>query len=793
MNRFKNGAARPPLRVRANEDSPRYGADLNGENASEQARTYDCEIRREQMVWPDGSSEWVIRLPDGRGIREPDISLGYACAAYSAGGFASIEDAQAALPGVHRYKGLDDLGLVSMHFDPGEKKPAPPRRLTPEEIAAAEKVHKQLVGLRTEATREELAQISTTRSITLAALERAEMLGVLRFGEVCGQACWVLTDWSERCAEARRLDNQPFPAIAGPDGAERLGVRKAHTLAGSRKDWLVGLRVDRGPAFEILEASEMIFVAEGGPDYLALWDFVLERELDLTVLPVAILGRGVIDIHEAALELCKGKRVRIFAHVDRDRGGLEQARKWGRQFQKASCAAVEIAHLEFLRKADGSPVKDVNDLVALDPAQAPELEQLFSLEPQPRLEMLHTTTAGWTTGAKDYSRLFTDDFKKTSRAANEAAQEEQSETYQPKGNSPVGYVTQGLRPNDILVGDGLLERSGALMIAGPSGIGKSSIAMQLGCYWCCGATAFDLAPPRPLRVLMVQHEDSHNDLVRMSALVEASGLDRALIGRNFWIETVRGKIGRDAVAIMHDLVQWHRADLLILNPLSAFHDGNISDNADNVKFLYGELGALLDELKIGLCVLHHKGKPPRNGKKEQEDIYHEIQYEILGGSTLTNFFRGIITVSPIPNSEIYKFVVAKRFQYSGWISPIQHFKWDPDRSKRLWIHATIGEAETAKATSRKSLEDLRELVPIIGTIARERLENEAAEKGFLRRERDALLEEALSDTTPDASRLYKWLIYNPEGRAKVAYSRSEQPADETAEAVKEAKRQQKKR
>jgi hypothetical protein len=180
--------------------------------------------------------------------------------------------------------------------------------------------------------------------------------------------------------------------------------------------------------------------------------------------------------------------------------------------------------------------------------------------------------------------------------------------------------------------------------------------MQCGCCWCCGAAAFDFAPPRPLRIVMVQNEDSRNDLVRMSRVLHHLGLNLPdktadpleLIRQNFWIEPLRGKIGSEAVRIMRDLVRWHRAGPLLINPISAYHDGNISANEDNIRFLYGELGALLDSEQIGIFALHHKGKPPKGQNKNsaQEDVYYEIMYDILGGSTLTNFFRGIITVSP---------------------------------------------------------------------------------------------------------------------------------------------------
>jgi hypothetical protein len=331
--------------------------------------------------------------------------------------------------------------------------------------------------------------------------------------------------------------------------------------------------------------------------------------------------------------------------------------------------------------------------------------------------------------------------------ANPNRDETTDEPYQPKGSSPVDYLRRGVRTEDILLGNGFLERASAVLLAGPSGIGKSSIAMQAGCCWSCGAAAFDLEPPKALRIVMMQNEDSANDLVRMSESLRFLSLNQKLIQENFWIETVRGKIGHGAIKVMRDLIKWHRADILLLNPLSAYHDGDISQNKDNIKFLYGDLGALLEELRIGLFGFHHKGKPAKghHGKNNQppEDVYYQVMYDILGGSTLTNFFRGIITVSPVGNSQVFKFVVAKRFEESGWITKTQPFKWHEDRNRRLWVPASVMEADKAKSSAGKTLEDLRKLVPVSDTIAREVLEHKAAKAGFVRREYQGLLAEAL--------------------------------------------------
>src|SRR6516162_6948539 len=103
---------------------------------------------------------------------------------------------------------------------------------------------------------------------------------------------------------------------------------------------------------------------------------------------------------------------------------------------------------------------------------------------------------------------------------------------------PISYLQAGVRQQDILLGNGFLERGCAALVAGASGIGKSSIAMQCGCCWSCAQAAFDLAPSQALRIVMVQNEDSRNDLARMSEAIRHLNLNIDQIRENFWIETV---------------------------------------------------------------------------------------------------------------------------------------------------------------------------------------------------------------------------------------------------------------
>jgi hypothetical protein len=60
-----------------------------------------------------------------------------------------------------------------------------------------------------------------------------------------------------------------------------------------------------------------------------------------------------------------------------------------------------------------------------------------------------------------------------------------------------------------------LCRRGLLLLCGPTGIGKSSFAMQCMILWALGLPAFGIAPVRPLKSLLIQAENDEGDLAEM--------------------------------------------------------------------------------------------------------------------------------------------------------------------------------------------------------------------------------------------------------------------------------------
>lgn len=134
---------------------------------------------------------------------------------------------------------------------------------------------------------------------------------------------------------------------------------KAQTLPDSWASTPIGLR-ESAP-------FPNIALTEGSPDFLAAHHFIFREGKVDTWAAVAILGAGM-TIPDDDLLLFKGKRVKIFAHADEK--GQQGAKRWWIQLEPF---AAKITAFNFwnYRKADGSPVKDLNELATLQPAELP--------------------------------------------------------------------------------------------------------------------------------------------------------------------------------------------------------------------------------------------------------------------------------------------------------------------------------------------------------------------------------------------------------------------------------------
>ena len=186
----------------------------------------------------------------------------------------------------------------------------------------------------------DLAQrVADSRGLHITAVEFAFLwLKTLGFVRWCNTECWALRDRSRRCIEARRIDRGDFPASAN------CNERKAHVFAGySDKSWPVGILPLGFEEPWLKQHCHKIMLVEGGPDYLAASQLIVESsatDFD-NVLPVAILGAGN-DIADDALVHFSERQTTIVAHPG-DAGRAAGAR-WAKQIQHAG-GRVKIFNL----------------------------------------------------------------------------------------------------------------------------------------------------------------------------------------------------------------------------------------------------------------------------------------------------------------------------------------------------------------------------------------------------------------------------------------------------------------
>jgi len=128
-------------------------------------------------------------------------------------------------------------------------------------------------------------------------------------------------------------------------------------MPGSEAAWPVGLAN--------AEPLDDILLVEGGPDLLAAHQLVIQGGAVGRVAPVAMLGAS-LHMSEVTIERFRNRRVMLCPHLDANGHGLEAAKRWAIQL-RAAARSIEWIDLSGLRRADGSPAKDLCDLMSGGP------------------------------------------------------------------------------------------------------------------------------------------------------------------------------------------------------------------------------------------------------------------------------------------------------------------------------------------------------------------------------------------------------------------------------------------
>ena len=275
-----------------------------------------------------------------------------------------------------------------------------------------------------------------------------------------------------------------------------------------------------------------------------------------------------------------------------------------------------------------------------------------------------------------------------------------------------------------------LCKGGGLLLVGPTGVGKSSLAMQMMIGWALGRSQFGIEPARPMKSLLIQAENDEGDEAEMRDGVfsglNVSEADRSLACSRIFVAQENTRTSEEFFQdTVRPMLEQIKPDLLWIDPALAYLGGENNSQQAVGAFLRNGLNPLLTEFNCGAVVIHHTNKP-YSGPDKRGPVDHAY----LGGGSAewSNWSRAILTLQKTDNATIFELRAAKRGNRLGWKEAdktttafnrfIAHNK---EPGTICWLDVDPGLAEGLGCGVAKSGDDVLKHVPLDRPIAKNRL------------------------------------------------------------------------
>jgi hypothetical protein len=351
---------------------------------------------------------------------------------------------------------------------------------------------------------------------------------------------------------------------------------------------------------------------------------------------------------------------------------------------------------------------------------------------------------------------------------------------------------------DELLKTRYLGRSGGLLMVGPTGIGKSTIAMQCLLLWGLNRPAFGIQPNGNLKSLIIQAENDDVDMAEMfngvCEALELNGTERENGGKQIVAVREDATSGSDFfLKVVRPMLAKHKPDLLLIDPALAYLGGESKSQRDVGHFLRTLLNPLIREFNCGAIVLHHTNKPP-SGKDASTWSGNDYAYSGGGSAEWANWARAVLVLKPIKDSPVFELMAAKRGARIGWRAGdgetrvyskfIAHSKVPGQLFWRDVLPSEMPVAGDSKVTDEAIILDL---VPPEGDIPKNQLFEDCDNNGLpVKRARDAIkrllaankLKEGEIPRTigPGEKRISLVAVMSPQPPKETSADKKEEPA-----------------
>lgn len=230
-------------------------------------------------------------------------------------------------------------------------------------------------------------------------------------------------------------------------------------------------------------------------------------------------------------------------------------------------------------------------------------------------------------------------------------------------------------PDDpaVLVGDRYISRGDVFILSSTSGMGKSSLTVQMAAHWALSRPPLAGMPAkRPLKSLIFQSEDNDGDVAEVKhSLIHAMKLtaqEQIQVGANVIIVTDRIHRGASLITELKLQIEVHHPDIIWINPLLAFIGGDVNEAEAVGLFIREQLNSLNEPPRHAYGIVHHTSKPP---KDKAERRWSEVMYDMAGSADLTNSARAIISLRAADKRGHFNLVFAKRERRAGFTKQVE--------------------------------------------------------------------------------------------------------------------------
>lgn len=343
------------------------------------------------------------------------------------------------------------------------------------------------------------------------------------------------------------------------------------------------------------------------------------------------------------------------------------------------------------------------------------------------------------------------------------------------------YLNRKPSPADTLLGNRFLCREGGMLFVGPSGIGKSSAAVQQDVCWSVGRAAFGIQPAAPLKILVIQAENDAGDLHEMVKGVMGTMRFRQAemdqCRENLLVISEKARTaGKFVDEVLAPGLEHYGSDLVRIDPMLAYLGGDPSDPKVLSPFCRNMINPLLEEFSCGCIVNHHTPKTTNRNTSDWKPS--DWMYSGAGSADLTNWARAVLVIEPTASPHAFRFIAAKRGRRTGWEDEMGNTLYERvfchSEGSIAWREATAEEAAGIRKKGEANMptdEELLAHVPITGTVAKDVLLAKWNKLGPGEKKCRSLLNVFLSDDPP---RIYQHYEKRSGTRDRVLISRHEQ-------------------